>query len=92
VRLIVPGKLPAGEYTRKHKDVLEAKLQQAKDNPKEEARLRLDLLGEYYDVWRHTLEKEHSRIPSTYRDAVWKHYEALLLYFEESTLEEDNRI
>jgi Pentapeptide repeats (8 copies) len=90
IRAIRHFKLPAGEYGTKDKNVMESKLEETTDS-REKARLRLDLLSEYYDGWRKTLEKDQSKIPTCVRKAVWKHYEALLLYFEESALEEDNR-
>jgi hypothetical protein len=79
-------KLPSGALGRKWKDVLERELKAAEDS-KVKARLRLDLLGEYYDEWRHTLDRREGWIKPDTRDAVWKHFEALLRFFEEFPLE-----
>jgi hypothetical protein len=88
-RSIIDGlvEIPSGALGRKWKDVLERELKAAEDS-KVKARLRLDLLGEYYDEWRHTLDRREGWIKPDTRDAVWKHYEALLRFFEEFPLEE----
>jgi hypothetical protein len=48
------------------------------------ARKRLDLLGEYYDRWRHALEKDRTEILlKPCRERFWMQYTGLLTYFQE---------
>lgn len=48
--------LRRGDYGYKQVSTLVQQIAEVGD-PREKARLRLDLLGEYYDDWRHALEK-----------------------------------
>ncbi len=58
-----------------------------------EARIRLDLLGEYYDRWRDALDKEWTKIlRSDALDSHWEQYRKLLTFFKESPLEEDDSV
>jgi hypothetical protein len=48
------------------------------------ARVRLDLLGEYYDRWRHALERDRPEILVQPRlKRLWMQYTGLLTYFQE---------
>ena len=110
VRAIQHFKLPKGSFKSQKISDLQTKLQTAlkkledtknsKEAEQEVARVRLDLLGEYYDRWRHALENGWSEILPKDRlkkfgeqysrlDSHWEQYEALLTYFEEKPLEED---
>jgi hypothetical protein len=72
--------LPDENYTTKSRAELQRRIDQIKDRPIQERipesmRLRLDLLGELYDDWRHALERECSISVGA---QVWEIYEALL--------------
>ena len=72
VRAIQHFKLPEGKFESQKISHLQTELQNAldklehtknsKEAEQEVARVRLDLLGEYYDRWRHALENERSEI------------------------------
>lgn len=55
VRLIIHYGLPTGDWETKKKDELKINLENEK-NFKKKLRLQLDLLGEYYDIWRNSIE------------------------------------
>ncbi len=68
---------PKGDYRRKSVLELREELELATD-PKNAARLKLDILGETYDDWRHALE-ENRKIKVI--EEIWKTYEELLATF-----------
>ena len=73
-------KLPHGEYQKKSIDELKQLLCEKKDE-RELARIRLDLLGEYYDDWRHALEQKRK---IKVDDTFYRSYDWLLKFAEES--------
>lgn len=70
--------LPRGEFRRKEAQELRQQISQTEDWHNQ-ARLRLDLLGEYYDDWRHALEQDRK---INVNDEFFLEYENLLAYFE----------
>jgi len=56
------------------------KLISTKSNVKEIARLKLDMLGEYYDDWRHALEKGRK---INVDEEFWSGYDWLLHFLEQ---------
>jgi hypothetical protein len=114
VRAIQHFKLPEGVLRSQEIEGLNEDLKAATEKSKvmsnspeaarQEARIRLDLLGQFYDKWRHALEKEREKIllskkewekilSNYHRDDLeshWEQYRKLLTFFEESPLEEDS--
>ena len=72
--------LPRGEFRKKEIPELKQQISKSEDKEKE-ARLRLDLLGEYYDDWRHALEQNRK---IDVNDEFFLEYERLLAYFEKA--------
>ena len=75
--------LPSGDYGFKDRSELESELAVTRDQF-EAARLRLDLLGECYDDWRHALEGKR-KIKTV--QALWHSYESLIDFLEQQTFE-----
>ena len=72
--------LPRGDFTQKQISELREQISKATD-PCLQARSRLDLLGEYYDDWRHALEQNRK---INLNDEFFREYERLLAFFEKS--------
>jgi hypothetical protein len=70
--------LPRGEFGAKDIAELSQKIRDTSDEAKQ-VRLRLDLLGEHYDDWRHALEGKR-KIRSS--DEFFADYEKLLAFLE----------
>jgi hypothetical protein len=97
VRAIQHFELPAGDFGSQKISDLETKIAELDNTLKETkttinsreaarnaARKRLDLLGEYYDRWRHALEKDRTKILLEPRlKRIWMQYIGLLTYFQE---------
>lgn len=80
VLAIIHFDLPRGGFEMKPIPELTYEIAKSKDD-KCSARLRLDLLGEYYDDWRHALE-QNRKIKAA--DEFYKAYGILLSYFEKA--------
>ncbi len=76
--------LPTGDFGFKDSTQLESRLAETEDSFRA-ARLRLDLLGEGYDDWRHAIEENRKIVTS---EALWSSYEALIDFLQSQTFEQ----
>jgi len=79
VRYIHFMRLPSQSMGTQRIPVLKEKLKQ-EGEPKAKMRLQLDLLGEYYDEWRHGIEAGRDRLPEG--ETIFPLYETLLAPLE----------
>jgi hypothetical protein len=61
-------------------------VQKVQETARKAARVRLDLLGQYYDLWRHALRDDNPKeiLAKPLREDLWRQYTGLLIYFQKN--------